>query len=105
MADITREDIRELKSDFKEGLSGLREALQGIGEKLETHAGKFEKHALEDADREGRVAAELSTVRTKLESLSDSTNDRFKFARSWLGALLVTAIAGAAGYFLRGGIH
>jgi len=94
---VTKEDFRELARELREGQEGIREEIRGLGTQLSTHA-------LEDATREGKTAAELSTVRAKLESLSDSSDDRHRFMRGWLGGLLTVAIAAGIGFLFRSAI-
>lgn len=94
MSDITKEDLRELRTDLRAGIDSLREEFRGLGDKLV-------KHALEDADREGRTIADLGTMRTKLESLTESVNDRYKFNRGWIMGLLALAVSAVAGFIVR----
>lgn len=95
--DPIREDLRELKRDIKGGIEALQEAVQGLGEKLAMHA-------LEDADREGKVSAELGIMRAELRSLTTDSQDRQKFMRGWLGGLVAVAITAGVGYLFRSAI-
>lgn len=91
---ITKEDFRHFARELREGQESIREEIRSLGTQLSTHA-------LEDATREGKTAAELSTVRAKLQSLADSSDDRHRFVRGWLGGLLAAALAAAIGFLFR----
>jgi hypothetical protein len=91
---VTKEDFRELRKDLRDGIVSLREGLDDLGEKLS-------QHALEDADREGRAAAEIGAMRVRIDNLSESVTDRHKFVRGWIGGLLALAVSATVGFLLR----
>lgn len=98
MSEITKEDLKELRENLNEGLGRVRSDIKELG-------GKLEKHALEDAEREGVVTGEISNVRTRLESLTESVTDRQKFLRSFIAGLVAVAIAAAGGFLIRNAIQ
>jgi hypothetical protein len=95
--DPVREDLREIRSDLKAGISALQESVKQLGDKLSSHA-------LEDADREGKVTAELGMVRSKLEVLASQTDDRQRFLRGWIGGLVAIFLAAGVGFIIRNAI-
>lgn len=95
--DPIREDLRELKRDLREDVKGVREAVESL-------VTKFTEHTLEDADREARVATELGTMRTKLNTLDTEVGERNRFIRNWVFGLLAVAIAATVGFLVRSAI-
>lgn len=96
--DPIREDLKELRRDIREALGGLQESVHGLGEKLSTHA-------LEDADREGKVSAELGIMSSRLSLLSAASDDRHKFFRGWVAGIVAVAIAAGVGFLFRSAIE
>jgi hypothetical protein len=94
---VTKEDFRDLARELREGQEGIRTEIRSLGSALNAHA-------LEDAEREGKSGRELSTVRAKLESLADSSDDRHRFLRGWLGGLVAVAVAAGLGFLFRSAI-
>ena len=94
---VTKEDFRELAREVREGREGILAEIRSLGSALNAHA-------LEDAEREGKSGRELSAMRAKLESLADSSDDRHRFLRGWLGGLVAVAVAAGLGFLFRSAI-
>jgi len=96
--DPVREDLKDLRRDLKEGMEGLQGLMRAFGDKLSAHA-------LEDADREGRVASELGVMRSKLDSLTTVSEDRQRFMRGWLAGIIAVAVAAGVGFLFRSALE
>jgi hypothetical protein len=95
---ITKEDFREFTREVREGQEGIREEIRGIVSALNAHS-------IEDAEREGKAGRELSSMRAKLESLSEASSDRHRFMRGWIGGLIALAVAAGMGFLFRSAVE
>jgi hypothetical protein len=94
VSEVTKEDFRELARELREGQEGIRQEIRSLGTALNAHA-------LEDSTREGHALSNLSTMRTKIEALTISADDRHRFTRGWIGGLLAVAVAACLGFLFK----